>query len=181
MCESDYLCNATLTSETKAYNFYDQKANLHIALFKGYGNKLNSEIAKLLENDLAKSFPKHTRTITNARNALKFSFIEKETFVSSSGCGLEVSSNELKISSRLLQEILAGKIPWDKIFYYLGFEGISGSISIPNRFLTMLNSGKIFGEIIIENGEDEKDDDWIVFKFKDDPAISPFRIPNIYK
>ena len=170
----------TLTSQTNQYNFYDQKANIKTTLFQGYGNKLNSEIIQLLENDLVKSFPKHRRTITNARNALKYRFIDKETIVSSGGCGLIVSSDQVKISLRLLQEILAGKIPWDRVFYYLGFKGIYKTSSIPNRFLTMLNSGKLFSEIKIEKGENEEDDDWIVFKFKDDPAISPFKMPDIY-
>ncbi len=169
----------TVTSESEPYNFYDQEAKIKIALFQGYGNKLNSKIIQFLENDLVKSFPRPARNITNARNALKFGFIDKKTVVSSAGYGLVVSSNEVKVSSRTLLELLAGKLPWDEVFYNLGFEGFSSSI--PNRFLTMLNDGKSFNEVKIEKGKNERDDDWVVFKFDEDPAISPFKMPDSYK
>lgn len=64
----------------------------------------------------------------------------------------------------------------DKVSYYLGFDGYKSSI--PNTFLTELSDGKLFSEIAIEEGEDEKDDDWIVFKFKEDPSVSPFKMPD---
>ncbi len=149
-------------------------------LFQGYGNKLDQELIQFLEEYLMKSFPKPARSVTNARRDLMNSFVYKEPILSSGGCGLLVSSNKVKISSRLLQKILAGKIDWDRVFYYLGFEGNSKTSSIPNRFLTMLNSGKLFSEIKIEEGENEKDDDWVVFEFKDDPAVSPFMMPDNY-
>lgn len=76
-------------------------------------------------------------------------------------------------------ELLAGKLPWNKVFYHLGFEAFSSSI--PNRFLTMLSDGKLFNEVRIEKGKNETDDDWTVFKFDEDPAISPFKMPDSYK
>ncbi len=169
----------TVTSESNSYNFYSSEAKIKIVLYQGYGNKLNSEIIHFLENDLVEGFPKPARPVTNARSALKYSFIDKKIMVSSEHCGIIVSSDRVKISSRTLLKLLAGKLPWEKVFYYLGFEGFSSSI--PNRFLTMLNDGKLFNEIKIEKGENEKDDDWIVFKFYEDPAISPFKMPDTYK
>ncbi|HEV8158813.1 MAG TPA: hypothetical protein VGP58_07275, partial [Pyrinomonadaceae bacterium] len=38
---------------------------------------------------------------------------------------------------------------------------------------------RLISESSIEKSIDEKDDDWIVFKFGEpDAAISPFRVPN---
>jgi hypothetical protein len=119
------------------------------------------------------------RTVSGARTALKYNFTDKKTMISSARCGVEISCEQVKISSRTLLELLAGKLPWDKVFYYLGFEGYSSSI--PNRFLTMFNDGRIFSEIKIEKGENEKDDDWIVFNFAEDPAISLFKMPDTYQ
>ncbi len=169
----------TITSEVKPHNFFNQEPIIKINLFQGYENKLKSEIIQFLEMTLIKGFPKPARTVTDARSALKFSFTEKETIVSSAGCGLVVSSNEVKISSRTLLELLAGELSLDKVSYYLGFGGYSSSI--PNEFLTELSDGRLFNEVMIEKGENEKDDDWIVFKFNKDPAISPFKMPDTYK
>lgn len=169
----------TVNSESNQYYFYEQKVKIKVELFQGYGNKLNSEIIKLLEKEFNDGFPKPARSVTDARDSLKFSFRNKEIVVSSPNRGRIVSSNEVKISSRTLQELLAGKLSSEKISYYLGFEGFSSSI--PNSFLTMLNDGKLFNDVKIEKGENEKDDDWIVFKFDEDAAISPFKMPDSYK
>ncbi len=79
----------------------------------------------------------------------------------------------------MILEILSGKLSLDKFFYRIGFEGQS---SIPNQFLRMLNDGRLFSEVKIEKCNDEKDDDWLVFRFdKQDAAISSFKMPEIDK
>lgn len=46
----------------------------------------------------------------------------------------------------------------------------------------MLDEGRLFSNAEIEKGENEEDDDWLVFTFgESDAAVSPFRIPDKYK
>lgn len=175
--EIDFV--VTLTSQTKPYNFFDSNAEITIGLFKGYESNLSLETIQWFENNLVKAFPKPARTVTNARNSLNFNFTKKKKIVSFDGGGLEVSSDKIKVSSRTLLELLAGKLCLEDISYYLGFD--SHTSSIPNTFLMMLQDGKLFKDVTIEKGENEKDDDWIVFSFKDaDVAVSPFKMPDIY-
>jgi hypothetical protein len=169
----------TINSEIKPYNFHSSKPEIKATLFHGYGKKLDEKIIQVLDNSFAKIFPKPSRAVTNARIALKNSFEDKETMVSDGGCGSVFSYNKIKVSSRMLLELLSGKLKLDDFFYYAGIERISGSI--PNLFLTSLNEGKLFSDVRIESGN-EKDDDWIVFTFgESDSAISPFKIPVKYK
>ncbi len=168
----------TITSEIKQSN-YLSKPEVKIVLFQGYGNKLNSKIVEFLENHLIKVFSKPARTIVDARDALKFRFLDKETIISAPSRGLVVSSDEVKISSRTLLELLAGKLSLEKVSYYLGFDSYKSSI--PNDFLTELNDGNLFSDVSFEKGENGKDDDWIIFRFSEDVSISPFRMPNKYE
>lgn len=170
----------TVTSESEPYNF-NQKAKIKLTLYQNCENKLTPEIIRFLENDLVKDFPKPARTVIDARNALKFSFTDKKIMISSGGCGLSISYNQVEISSRTMLEILSGKLSLEKVLDYWRFE-TNGDNSAHNEFLRMLNEGKLFSEAKIEKGDNEIDDDWLVFKFGEpDAAVSPFKIPDSYK
>lgn len=43
----------------------------------------------------------------------------------------------------------------------------------------MASEGRLFEAAKIEKGENEKDDDWLIFRFgKRDPAITPYTVPE---
>ena len=109
---------------------------------------------------------------------MKTTFENKETVFSADYCGFEISNNEIKISAKAMLKLLAGKLSWEKFSYHLGFERPTG-FTLPNMFLKMLNEGKLISIAKIEKRDFEIDDDWLVFKFDDqDPAISPFKVPD---
>lgn len=87
--------------------------------------------------------------------------------------GGSMSSNEIKISSRMLTEILAGLTDYKEL-EKRGVFGHRKDNWIKNFFLRQRMEGRIIEEISAEKCS-TKDDDWIVIKFGQvDPAISKF-------
>lgn len=88
-----------------------------------------------------------------------------------------MTTKTLKISSRVLHELLAGRISSDRFMELHGWDasrpgnGFSG-----NLFKLTLESGRMIKTIRVEPGGDE-DDDWLEFEFgAPDPAVSPFLV-----
>ena len=81
----------------------------------------------------------------------------------------------LKISSRGLHELLAGKMTLARFMDAHGWdESVRGSH--PNPFERALSEGRMISAISVEQ-VNENDDDWLSIEFgSPDPAISPFRI-----
>jgi hypothetical protein len=100
--------------------------------------------------------------------------------------GLEMSAGKsttkVKISSRALLELLAGKVDQKKFFEHHGFIPFARTRSeIINPFDGALNRGQLIKDISIEKS-DQYDDDWITFNLEGpDPAISPLMINSITK
>jgi hypothetical protein len=88
-------------------------------------------------------------------------------------------STKIKISARILTELLAGKLDQRDFLEMHGFFSSQLATShIANPFDTVLQRGRLIHDINLEKSEAE-DDDWVVFEFKgDDPAISPFKVPH---
>jgi hypothetical protein len=84
----------------------------------------------------------------------------------------------VKISSRMLLELLAGKMEQKQLLErYRFFHG--GMRGDPNPFELALGNGQLIHEVSIEKSDFE-DDDWITFKLSGpDPAISPFVVPKL--
>ena len=84
---------------------------------------------------------------------------------------------KVKISSRMLLELLAGKMEQKQLFErYRFFHG--GMRGDPNPFELALRNGQLIDEVSVEKS-DYEDDDWITFKLSGpDPAISPFVVPK---
>lgn len=77
------------------------------------------------------------------------------------------SSNEIKISSRALFDLLSGKITYGEF-----------PEEYKNYFKGRASEEKLIDEIEIEKAPNEKDDDWLTIKFGEpDAAVSPFKIP----
>jgi hypothetical protein len=88
--------------------------------------------------------------------------------------GWEMSSHFLKLSSRVLMEVLAGKVPAATLFY----ENAQKLKEPPREQLalrSLYEKGLTIGSISVEHCLDE-DDDWIRIEFKPDPATSAFHL-----
>ena len=84
-----------------------------------------------------------------------------------------MSDNEIKISSRTILDVLAGKISQED-FIKSKFHPLVG-----NPFENKLKQGKLITSIEIEKCEGENDDELMVFKFGEaDVAISDFESPS---
>ncbi len=83
----------------------------------------------------------------------------------SSGTGVDI----VKISSRGIQEYLAGRLNHEQFKYFTGAE----------LFELSLKEGKTISGIKFEPSGTEHDDDYIVFEFAPDPCAMPFRMPEI--
>ena len=85
---------------------------------------------------------------------------------------------KVRISSRALAELLAGKVDQKEFFEAHGF--ITSELRAKhaaNPFSIAMQRGQLIHGVSIERSVVE-DDDWITFEFKGpDPAISPFEVP----
>jgi hypothetical protein len=85
------------------------------------------------------------------------------------------SSGSIRISSRALLDLLAGKIEPSRFAQDHGFALPETGKGMNNPFKTALAQGMTIETVLVERTENE-DDDWITFKFSGpDPAITPFR------
>jgi len=89
--------------------------------------------------------------------------------------GLTMGQDEIKISSRMITELLAGVLKFEK------FDTEHKQMSNDNRnmikefFLNQIKQGRMIDDISIEKCHDE-DDDWIKFKYGfSDAAISKYK------
>lgn len=133
-------------------------------------HQINKDTIHCLES-LTNYLPKPINTAINARYHFKGD--NRHNGLSFHG-GSTMKSNEIKISSRSLVELLAGTIEQKKFLEDHGFI-TSERTSVPtNFFLNQLAQGRMIEGMEVEKVENE-DDDWIVFKFgQPDPAISQY-------
>ena len=87
--------------------------------------------------------------------------------------GYQMSEDSIRISSRVLQELLAGQISPERFAQLHGWD--KGPVSIHrNPFELALHRGDMFDSVSTIDGGDD-DDDWIEFHLRpSDPAISAF-------
>jgi len=138
-------------------------------IFKGinYDNNLENFFSYFQRN-IEKLFPIPEQTAANALNFIKTS--TANIGISFFGEGM-ASSDEIKISSRTLLDLLSGKITYEEF-----------PEEYKNYLKRKASEGKLIDEIEIEKAPNEKDDDWLTIKFGEpDAAVSPFKIPNTNK
>jgi hypothetical protein len=146
---------------------YDTDHEVKMRLYKGVtfhsiGNEILSNIDKLQE-----VLPTPERNATNAVYLLKAAgqTHKGDLFWG----GLEMSSNEIKISARVVLDLLAGRITQE----------VFSEIYHVNPFSRMIEDGCLIKEVEMQENEKENDDDWLVFRFGDaDAAVSPFTVPR---
>lgn len=80
---------------------------------------------------------------------------------------------EVKISSRALIDLLAGRMTVDQFRRQIG-----ESPNMKNFFKHALDSGKTIQGMTFQSGGLDEDDDQLVFALADDPGASPLRLPS---
>jgi hypothetical protein len=91
--------------------------------------------------------------------------------------GYTMQGNTIKISSRSLTELLAGKIDINRFRQLHGFSANQAGEFVMPFFEHQLKCGRTVKTALVEN-EPHKDDDWIVLHYEGpDPSLSPFRYP----
>jgi hypothetical protein len=82
-----------------------------------------------------------------------------------------MSGNEIKLSSRTVLDLLAGKITYDEF-----------PETYKDFFKMRAGEGRLFEAARIEKDTTEQDDDWLVFRFGEpDPAVTPYTVPKTAK
>lgn len=89
--------------------------------------------------------------------------------------GSVVKDNSVSLSSRALQQLLAGEMTLERFLDSHSWDRAAGS---GNPFRRALRSGRMIAKVEVQP-EDGGDDDWLTFKFGNpDTAIAPFVVPN---
>jgi hypothetical protein len=102
---------------------------------------------------------------------------EKRVGISLKG-GLEMTLEEVRLSVRVIQELLAGRLTQEEFFKLHGMIDMQGTRGIRNPFERALAEGRLIESTAVEMNSDE-DDDWLIFRFGEpNPAISRFRVPR---
>jgi hypothetical protein len=102
---------------------------------------------------------------------------EKWVSISLKG-GFEMTLEEVRLSVRAIQELLAGHLTQEEFFKLHGMIDMQGTRGIRNPFERALAEGRLIESTAVETNSD-KDDDWLIFRFGEpNPAISRFRVPR---
>lgn len=131
-------------------------------IFRGMNFDDNlTEFFTYFENNIKNIFPIPERDARNALNLVKTE--PKNEGRSFFGSGV-MGGDEIKISSRALLDLLAGKITYEEF-----------PEDYKEFFQRKLSEGKLINDVSIEM-ETERDDDWISFQFGEpDPAITSYK------
>lgn len=131
--------------------------------FSAVGN----EILKSLDI-LNEAFPLPERDGLNAVYLLKGSRPhEGDSFYGK----FNVSDNKIRISSRAVLELLAGRVTQENFFWVHHFISRRNELFPPiNPFEIKLKQGRVITGIEVEPGAAEQDDDWLVIKFSETPV-----------
>jgi hypothetical protein len=86
--------------------------------------------------------------------------------------GVSVSDRKVRVSARLVLALLAGKLTYEEFSHIQGFDDPESVVGHPFKYA--FDRGRMIEATRIESGGDA-DDDWIEFRFSQDPAISSFR------
>jgi hypothetical protein len=133
-------------------------------------NEASHALRALLETRLPRVLPEAASDVVNAINHLRWK--TRRVGLSHHGGWQVWGDRFVRISSRALHELLAGKLSSDEFLKVHRFtDDGSGRVAV-NPFAWMLDDGRMIESVTVEASDDE-DDDWLVFEFTErDPAIS---------
>lgn len=151
-------------------NFGYDNSN-HVAVYYDRNRDVSNELDEFLSNlptHMKEYFPYPQRSAINAIHSIRLTKAHKgASFMG----GATMSDRSIKLSSRAVLDLLAGKISYEDF-----------SDTYKDYFRDMANEGRLFKAVSIEKGENEKDDDWLTFVFgKSDPAVRPYTLPTKIK
>lgn len=130
---------------------------------------LQSSLQNLL-NQVIASLPEVYQTPENALNSMKWNQSTKRS--KSYLGGWQLKGDEIRISTRELLDLLAGKL--DQKRFAKNHDTGGGK----NLFSLYRSQGMMIAGASIERCPEE-DDDWLILQFsEDDPAVSDFRVPE---
>jgi hypothetical protein len=116
-------------------------------------------------------FPVPETMPVNARTNLKH---RKHEGLSHYG-GFSMNHSEIKISSRMITELLGGILSFEKFDLDHQKKDMEGNNMVKNFFLRQFREGRVIESISVEKCPD-KDDDWIKFRYgHSDAAISKYK------
>ena len=135
------------------------------------GREISAKLEDFLSNlhkHAEEIFPYPVKSAINAVNSLEST---KLHIGDSHFGGAEMSGNEIKLSSRTVLDLLAGKITYDEF-----------PETYKDFFKMRAGEGRLFEAARIEKDTTEQDDDWLVFRFGEpDPAVTPYTVPKSAK
>jgi len=119
--------------------------------------------------DVLKSLPP---PVSTGQNALSYFRGPTPRSGRSFGGGFSVKGDTIRVSSRRVLDLLAGRVSTEQLA-----REAQGGHGSPRIFETFAKQGRTIQGVVFEACAD-KDDDWIVFQFgPPDPAVGPFRKP----
>jgi hypothetical protein len=159
------ICLTVDVTESQLHNkYYKLKTNMYAKPELG-STYLYEKLQRMLE-----TLPPPTMDAINAYHRSR----ENRYDLGHHG-GARMSRSEVTISSRELQELLAGRISHQEFLRSHRWEETDANgHRYANPFEIILAQGRMIEKINVEVDENDNDD-WITFKFGDpDPSISPF-------
>lgn len=164
------------------YSTFPHIGNSYINLIRFYNGKKCEDVTFDLERSLKLVPDQLPLPECEPYNALNWLNGKSPDIGRSNWGGMQLRpGNEItkvKISSRALVELLAGKVAQKEFFEAHGFIASEPMAKhVANPFSTAMQRGQLIHGVSIERSAVE-DDDWITFELEGpDPAISPFEVP----
>lgn len=134
---------------------------------------LPPELSKIL-CELTAAMPIPIKTPINAYHSAR-----AKTYGLGHHGGLSMSNHRIKISAREVMEVLSGRTTVQELNERYSWSGLNEPPkpnTMRNPFDLFLSNGRLPSKITIEDGNENKSDNWIEIEFGDiDPAISRFK------
>jgi hypothetical protein len=168
-----FVVVATLTSDRFSRVQYPLRVSVKFYVNSFLSGEMAAHLRDIFVQGVA-TLPDARDDVVNARNHLRSGV--GHLGLSHAGGYYFSAGGYMRISSRALHELLAGKLSSEKFFELHRMD--SSRPGTGNQFAYFLEQGKMISAITVERDEAE-DDDWLVIEFTDrDPAISDFRAPK---
>lgn len=145
---------------------YEKQNGFATMLYIGDSHKAHINAIESILREAGQFLPEPERDATNARHLINSRASHAgDSFIG----GLTVGGNEIKISARVVLDLLCGR---------LSQEMFNERYSV-NPFEFERQQGHLISEVILEGGGETHDDDWLRIRFSEqpDPAVSPFKAP----